>query len=161
MIYEVMKARRSVRRFKPEAPDRSQVERLIEAAVTAPSASNKQPWRFLVVESADRREQVAGAVYAPENVRGAQVVIAIVSSGGMDTGRCMQNMMLAAWNEGVVSCPNGIQAPDTAEQVLGAAPALILSFGYPAKPRDPSARSAEEWSERANRKPLDEIVRHM
>jgi hypothetical protein len=37
----------------------------------------------------------------------------------------------------------------------------ILSFGYPAKPRDPESRTAEEWSARADRKPLDELVRRV
>ena len=36
--------------------------------------------------------------------------------------------------------------------------AIVLSFGYPARPRDPQRRSPEEWSARANRKPLDELV---
>lgn len=56
MMYERMQARRSVRRFKPDPVARPLVERLLEAAVTAPSASNKQPWRFFVVE---RREVIA------------------------------------------------------------------------------------------------------
>jgi hypothetical protein len=34
----------------------------------------------------------------------------------------------------------------------------IISFGYPAKPRDPNERSAEEWIARAKRKPFDEVV---
>jgi nitroreductase len=49
MIDEVMAARRSVRRFTPEIPPRPLIERVLAAAVTAPSASNKQPWRFVVV----------------------------------------------------------------------------------------------------------------
>jgi hypothetical protein len=57
--------------------------------------------------------------------------------------------------------PNGISDSDAAERAIGIAPVkMILSFGYPAKPRDPSARTAEEWSARANRKPFDEVVRH-
>jgi hypothetical protein len=36
---------------------------------------------------------------------------------------------------------------------------MILSFGYPAQPREVESRSAEEWSARANRKPLSELVR--
>lgn len=50
-ILETIKSRRSVRRFKPECPGRAEIEKLIEAAVSAPSASNKQPWRFLVVKN--------------------------------------------------------------------------------------------------------------
>jgi len=38
---------------------------------------------------------------------------------------------------------------------------MILSFGYPAKPRDVAARSADEWSARAKRAPLEELVRRV
>ncbi|MBI4345395.1 MAG: nitroreductase family protein [Elusimicrobia bacterium] len=49
MILDFLKSRRSVRRFKPERPPREVIDRLIDAAVSAPSASNKQPWRFVIV----------------------------------------------------------------------------------------------------------------
>jgi hypothetical protein len=39
--------------------------------------------------------------------------------------------------------------------------AMVISFGYPARPRDPASRTAEEWSARANRKPLGELVRRL
>ena len=111
---------------------------------------------------ASAASELADAVYAPENVRGATLVVAIVGeAGGIDVGRCAQNMMLAAWNDGVVSCPNGIKDPEAAAQICGGEVKAILSFGYPAKPRDPESRSAEEWSARANRKPLDELVRRV
>ena len=44
-------------------------------------------------------------------------------------------------------------------QDAGERVAIVLSFGYPAKPRDPESRSAAEWSARANRRPLQETVR--
>ncbi|MBI4678208.1 MAG: nitroreductase family protein [Elusimicrobia bacterium] len=59
---DLMKSRRSVRRFKPDLPGRGLIEKLIEAAVTAPSASNKQPWRFLVVTSRPAVSRMADAV---------------------------------------------------------------------------------------------------
>jgi len=62
MIDELMKKRRSVRRFRKECPDRQQLLKLIEAAVTAPSASNKQPWRFLIVSNRDVIADLAAAV---------------------------------------------------------------------------------------------------
>lgn len=62
MIYELMQSRRSVRRFKPEVPARELIERLLEAAVTAPSASNHQPWRFLVVTDRAVIGRLAAAV---------------------------------------------------------------------------------------------------
>jgi hypothetical protein len=37
----------------------------------------------------------------------------------------------------------------------------VLTFGYPARPRDPERRSPEEWLARADRKPLDEVVERL
>jgi nitroreductase len=139
--------------------------RILEAGRVTGSARNRQPWRFLVVESADRREQVAEAVYAPGNVRGAQLVVAIVGSTGFDTGRCMQNMMLAAWNDGVASCPNGIADGDRARAALGLdgddEAAVVLTFGYPASGHTGERRSADDWLARADRKPLDDLVERL
>lgn len=61
-LFEVMEGRRSVRRFRPEAPPDDAIRRLVAAAVTAPSASNKQPWRFLVVSDRAVVEAMAAAV---------------------------------------------------------------------------------------------------
>jgi nitroreductase len=62
MIYDLMKSRRSVRRFRPDRPPKEQIERLIEAAITAPSASNKQPWRFIVVANPRKISELASFV---------------------------------------------------------------------------------------------------
>jgi len=62
MIDDLMRTRRSIRRFGPEVPERALIERLLEAAVTAPSASNKQPWRFVVVTRRALIEDMAAAV---------------------------------------------------------------------------------------------------
>jgi nitroreductase len=61
-VLAMLASRRSVRRFKPQPPPRAAIERLIEAAVTAPSASNKQPWRFVVVTRRDTIDRMAAAV---------------------------------------------------------------------------------------------------
>jgi nitroreductase len=113
-----------------------------------------------VVVSGSEKERLAEAVYAPENVGSAALVVAIVGeAGAFDTGRCAQNMMLCAWGDGVVSCPNGVRDAEAAAEICGGEVRAIISFGYPARPRDPAARTAEEWSARANRKPLSELVR--
>ncbi|WP_437683379.1 nitroreductase family protein [Sorangium sp. So ce131] len=59
---ELLRSRRSVRSFRPDPPPDEVVERLIELAVTAPSASNKQPWRFVVVKRPEVIAAMAGAV---------------------------------------------------------------------------------------------------
>jgi nitroreductase len=146
-----------------EIPDET-VRHILDAGRISGSAANRQPWRFLALRDRSLLERVAATVYAPANVLGARLVVAIVVSDGpgFDCGRAAQNMMLAAWNEGVTSCPNGMPDPAQAAEALGLPegerPLNILSFGYPASPRDPESRSAEEWIARAKRKPFDEAV---
>lgn len=64
MILECMQSRRSIRKFLPKLPERALLEQLIAAAVTAPSASNKQPWRFLVITNSDLKDRMASVVRA-------------------------------------------------------------------------------------------------
>ena len=134
-------------------------DRILDAGRVSCSSRNTQKWEFVVVSGA-AQERLAEAVYAPENVRNATLVVAIVGEAfPFDTGRCVQNMMLAAWELGVVSCPNGVRDPEAAAAICGGDVRAVISFGYPAKPR--RERSAEEWSAAADRKPLDELVREV
>lgn len=155
-------SKQDTRRYAEQPIPENVQNRILDAGRLAGSARNRQPWRFVVVESPERREQLAGAVYAPDNVRGAQLVVAIVSSSSMDVGRCVQNMMLAAWNDGVASCPNGIADEGAAAGALGLGEedklATVLTFGYPAHGRTGESRSVDEWIDRADRQPLDELV---
>ena len=74
-------------------------------------------------------------------------------------------MMLAAWNFGVGSCPNGMPDRAAAGQVLGVdegeEPVIVVTFGYPARPVDPESRSPDEWIAAANRKPFDEVIQRL
>ena len=136
-------------------------ERILDSGRLSGSSRNRQQWEFAVV-SGQAQERLAEAVYAPENVASATLVVAIVGdAGAFDTGRCVQNMMLGAWGDGVVSCPNGIRDAEAAAEICGGEVRAVVSFGYPARPREPASRSAEEWSARANRKPLSELVREV
>lgn len=62
MSGDLFQSRRSIRRFTAEKPSRELLTRLIEAAVLAPSASNKQPWRFFMVDDRDLIGALADAV---------------------------------------------------------------------------------------------------
>jgi nitroreductase len=162
-------SRRDERRYLGDPLAAEVVDRILDAGRLAGSSRNRQPWTFVVVESRERVESLAGAVYVPDNVLGAGLVVAIVVSGkgpvSFDAGRAAQNMLLAAWNEGIASCPNGIADPDGARQALALAddqvPVIVLAFGLPARPREPQSRTPEEWSARANRKPLEDVVQRL
>jgi nitroreductase len=153
-------SKRDIRDYA-ETPIPPEVERrILDAGRISGSSQNTQKWEFVVVEAA--KQELSGAVYAPRNVASAALVIAIVGdAGGFDVGRASQNMMVAAWNEGVASCPNGIRDPEAAARICGGEVKMVISFGYPARPRDVDARSADEWSARAKRASLDELVRRV
>ena len=158
--YLAIVSKRDTRRYADKPIPEDVVERILDAGRVTGSAQNRQPWRFLIVEDAERREKLADAVYEPSNIRGAQLVVAIVGTRPFDLGRCVQSMMLAAWNDGVASSPNGIADKDAAQKTLGLEepPVTVLSFGYPARQPAAETRSAEEWSARANRRPLSETL---
>ena len=146
-----------------EIPD-DVVRRILDAGRIAGSAVNRQPWRFVVLADPDLKARVAETVYASATVLGSKLAVALVVAGspGFDAGRAAQNMMLAAWNEGVTSCPNGMPDNQKTGDVLGLGEdehvLNVLAFGYPARPRDPGARSPEEWIARAKRKSFEEVV---
>lgn len=162
-------SKRDVRRYDPRPIPDDVLHLVLDAGRLSGNARNIQPWEFIVAAAPADREKLAQAVYSPGNLTGAAAVVAIAIRGGemqaLDAGRAAQNMMLAAWEQGVVSCANGIARPDVASDVLGLEPdqrtALVISFGYPVRPRDPSRRDREEWSARAARLPLDAMVRRL
>jgi nitroreductase len=167
--YLAIASRRDERRYRPDPLSDDVVERILDAGRLSGSASNRQPWTFVIPSSPVRLERIAGTVFEPGNIHGAGLVVAIVVKGKgpvrFDAGRAAQNMLLAAWNAGVSSCPNGLGDAEGLHAALELADdeevAIVLSFGLPEKPRDVAARSAEEWSARANRKPLAELVRRL
>jgi nitroreductase len=168
-LWLAIASRREVRDYADTPiPDDVQ-RRILDAGRLSGSSKNSQPWRFVVVESLELRERLADLVYEPTNIRGAQLVVAVAVRGkgpvSLDTGRCAQNMLLTAWDQGVGASPNGMPDRAAVAELLGLRegeePAIVLSFGYPATPRDPSSRTPEEWSARARRKSLDELVEHV
>jgi F420 biosynthesis protein FbiB-like protein len=62
LLFELLAGRRSVRRYLPERVPEETVEVLLQAAVTAPSAHNRQPWRFLVITRDQAKARLARAM---------------------------------------------------------------------------------------------------
>jgi nitroreductase len=164
--YLAIASKRDWRSFADRAIPEEVVRRILDAGRLAGSAGNRQPWRFVVVESGEARDRVADTVYAASNVRGAALVVALVGPAGkmaaFDAGRATQNMFLAAWNEGVASVPNGMPDAERTGEALGLSvderPRIVLAFGYPARATDPESGTVDEWSAAANRKPLEDVV---
>jgi nitroreductase len=159
-VYLAVASKRDQRDYADTPIPEDLVRRILDAGRLSGSSRNSQRWEFVVVETA--QQQLADTVWERRNVLGAKLVVAICGEPqDRDVGRCAQNMMLCAWGEGVTSCPNGIRDPEAAARICGAEVKLVLTFGYLARPRNPESRPAEEWSARANRKPLTELVRRV
>jgi nitroreductase len=168
--YLAVVSKREVRAYADRPIEPEAERRILEAGRVAGSSKNRQARRFVIVRDDGVREEVASCVYAGDNVRGAALVVAIVvgrkGPTAFDAGRAAQNMMLAASNDGVGSCPNGIAEADRLREALehgeDESVATVLTFGYPAKARrDPQSLHAEEWLARADRLPYEEIVKEI
>jgi nitroreductase len=158
-------SRRETRAFRPEPVPDEVVNHILEAGRISGSSRNSQPWRFVVVRTRELLDRLARTLYAPGNLAAAPLFVAVLLNGerfAFDGGRAAQNMMLAAWNNGLGSCPNGFRDEAAARELLGVRPQqdllVGLTFGYPMRLRRRAARGAEEWLARARRLPLDELV---
>lgn len=76
---EVMKGRRSVRTYDPSVKiSREELTEILEQASLAPSSSNLQPWRFLVIDSPELKEKLHPIAYNQQQVLDASAVIAVL-----------------------------------------------------------------------------------
>jgi nitroreductase len=166
-LFEAINQRRSVRRFKSEQISESDLVRILEAAVSAPSAGNLQPWRFIIVRDAQRKIALAEAALGQSMVSQAPIVVVVCAdqrrSGRyygergvnlfciQDTAAAVQNLMLAAFALGLGTCWVGSFDEKKVSSILhaqnGARPVAIVPVGYPAE--DPT---------RTARRPLSEVV---
>jgi len=109
--YLALVSRREVREYDSRPLPADAVQRILEAGRLAGSSRNRQARRFIAVRDPGVREALADLVHTPANVRGAALVVAVVTWGrgpaGLDAGRAAQNMMLAAHAEGIGSCQIG------------------------------------------------------
>jgi nitroreductase len=164
--YLALVSKREIRAYDGRPIAAESVRRILEAGRLAGSSRNRQNRRFVVLADPELRRRAAEAVFTPDNVRDAPLVVAVLVRGKgpvtFDAGRAAQNMMLAASNEGIGSCPNGVADAALLADVLGHDPdeevAIVLGFGHPARPRDPHDRSPQEWIDAADRRPFEDVV---
>ena len=163
---ELAENRRSVRAYKPDAVPEELLQQVLEAGRLAPSACNKQPWRFIVVKSETGRRAL-GAAYAREWFWKAPLVIAVCiltkeawvrSYDGknyamVDGALAMDHMMLAAAELGLGTCWIGAFDPTAAREILNLPDAVeivgMTPLGFPDVEPNPRLRS---------RRPLGETV---
>ena len=74
-VGEVIKKRRSIRKFKPDPIPEGKIRLLLESARLAPSGTNTQPWRFIVVKDNDTKKRLQEAAHNQRHVKSAPVII--------------------------------------------------------------------------------------
>lgn len=76
-VTEAAKSRRSIRAFEQEPIPHEDIEQILEVVRLAPSAFNIQPWRFLVVETPELKDNLAAAAFNQRQVKSAPAVIVL------------------------------------------------------------------------------------
>ena len=146
-LLKQIQQRYSVRSYQKRPVEKEKLETILQSARLAPSANNKQEWRFIVVQDADTRRQLCVAANNQAFVGEAPVVIVCCSAISDYVMRCghlaypidvaiaMEHMALQAVEEGLGTCWVGSFYEDQVKTIL-AIPATarvveLLTLGYP------------------------------
>ena len=165
-VYEAIAKRKSVRSFKDEEIRDEIISRVLEAARLAPSASNRQEWRFIVVRDQVMRKKLAEAAGGQKFVGEAPVVLAccaetdehVMACGQLcypiDVAIAMDHITLCAAVEGLGTCWIGAFEEEPVKQLLGIPSPVrvvgLLPVGYP----------KESSTDKKKRLTLEEIVKY-
>jgi nitroreductase len=168
-LVEKVLSRRSVRKYTADDIPDDLLTTILEAGRQAPSATNLQPWHFIVITDSQLKQQLADGPYnrfipeSPVTIVGCADASVIVKNPYLkklyekhafaivDVSIALQNMVIAAWALGVGSCWIGdfheshvkalLHIPDHWNVVA------LLTLGYPLNPPNPKTK-----------KPLEEII---
>ncbi len=150
-VFDTIKGTRAVRAFTAEPLPEEAVTRILNAGRLSGSAKNMQPWHFVAVQNRDTLRALSLCGAFAGHLAGAALGVALVTPDPFfrltvpfDLGRAAQNMMVAAWEQGIGSVMATIYQPDRAREILGVPPDFTIpwciSFGYPAESQDRPAR---------------------
>lgn len=149
-------ARRSVRSFTSKALDRDQVERILEAGRLAPSAKNRQEWRFVFVQKKETRQKIMEASFNQEVVGQAPAIIAVCTTNidyrmpngqlsyPVDLAFAASFMVLQSVHEGLGTCCMTTFDEQEVREILtmpfSMRVVLLLLVGHAAENPEPTPR---------------------
>ena len=158
-LFEAIRGRRSVRSYDKGDLDSEDLRRILEAAICAPSAGNRQSWEFVVVKNNQAKAALVEAAYGQEFIAQAPVVIVVCANltrsasryrergrdlySIQDTAAAVQNILLASYALGYGSCWVGAFDESRVAHILNVSPQIrpvaIVPIGRPAE--SPESRS--------------------
>ncbi len=161
-LMDVIRNRRSVRKFWPEEVVWQDIEEILDAAHLAPSAKNLQPWKFIVVRNEKKRRLLAQAS-GQEFVGEAPVIVIACATGRggyigrymeswpIDVAIAMDHLTLAAWNKNLGTCWIGDFDENKVKEICSIPVEVrvvaLTPLGYPVKNPQPTPR-----------RPLEKVV---
>ncbi len=157
--YQAIIGKRDRREYDSKPIPEEALQRILQAGRMAGSSSNTQTIRYIVLQDQSVKEKLAPAGPGTGPLVNAPLAIVIVQERDrrdFDVGRAAQNMMVAAWAEGIHTCPIGLREEGVASEALGLPEthfaSIGISFGYPAA----SAKAGESRPRLA----LEELVHY-
>jgi len=162
-VLDIMKSRRSVRRYKNKPIPEGTLNKVLEAARIAPSGKNFQPWKFIIVQDREKKEELAVASRNQSFIAQAPVVIVAcgfpdksyqhqgnyMKSWPIDVSIAVDHLMLMAWEEGLGTCWIGAFKEGEVKQILSIPDDVrvlaLTPLGYPdEEPRDRGRKELNE-----------------
>jgi nitroreductase len=163
--WDAIRARRNVRAYQDRPIAAGDLDRILQAGWRSPSASNRQPWDFVVVTDRSTLQELTSVWMGARHLGGAAAAVVMtlrhpdeeryVTIDQYDLGQATMAMMLAATDLGVGSGHSAIGDQDACRRILGIPQdricAYMLALGYPAdRPLRPILHP--------DRRPFDQVV---
>lgn len=114
-MQDILLDRRSIRRYRPDPVDEKTLREIVEAGMFAPSANNRRPWHFIVVNDRARLDEIIGLHPYVNMLREAPAAVIVCGDRKrspefwmIDCAAATENLLLAAFERGLGSCWCGI-----------------------------------------------------
>jgi nitroreductase len=162
-ILNVIKERRSVRRYKADPIPEDVLHRVLEAARFSPSGKNLQPWKFILVQDESLKQRLVAASVGQKFIAEAPVVVVAcgfpercysrmgnyMKSWAVDVAIAFEHLMLQAQEEGLGTCWIGAFEEEGVKSILNVPEEVkvlaLTPLGYPdEKPVSRGRKSLEE-----------------
>ncbi len=162
-VEEAIRKRKSVRAYRKEKIPREKIEKILDSVRMAPSAKNKQDWKFVIIDDEDEKEQIYKAANKQRFVKEAPVVIAGIATepefmmscdipgGIVDVSIALDHLTLKAAEEGLGTCWIGAYDQEEAKKILEIPEdhkiVCLMTLGYPKKSLDKTEKRRKNLKE--------------
>jgi nitroreductase len=158
-VFEAIKTRRSVRKYKPQPIPEDHLRQIMAAAQLAPSAGNRQPWRFILVKDPETKKQLGTIARNQTWISDAGVIVAALAMdkknpevyerwAERDVMTAVEHMVLAAWELGYGTCWIGAFNEEQVKELLKVPREMtvinLLPIGVPDQTPEPRGRKSLE-----------------